>query len=90
MCYEQCQGDDYIHQLNLIFQLLGTPAADDLDWVSNEKALQYVQSLPKQAPVPFDKLFAKKPIKPNALGILCVLVRCVVISTMVFLNTFII
>jgi mitogen-activated protein kinase 1/3 len=58
-----------IHQLNLIFQLLGTPSEDDLGWVSNEKALQYVLSLPKQPAVPLDRLFAKKAVKPNPLAL---------------------
>jgi serine/threonine protein kinase len=62
-------GDDYIHQLNLIFQLLGTPSDDDLGWVTNEKALQYMLSLPKQKPVPFETLFAKKAVKPNPLAL---------------------
>jgi hypothetical protein len=29
-----------IHQLNLIFGVLGTPSDEDLGWVTNEKALQ--------------------------------------------------
>eukprot|EP00455_Lapot_gusevi_P054509 TRINITY_DN874_c0_g1_i1.p1 TRINITY_DN874_c0_g1~~TRINITY_DN874_c0_g1_i1.p1 ORF type:complete len:400 (-),score=106.06 TRINITY_DN874_c0_g1_i1:395-1594(-) len=63
-------GDDYIHQLNLIFGALGTPTDDDLDWISNEKALQYILSLPKQNPVSFERLLAteKRP-RPNPLAV---------------------
>jgi len=38
-------GDNYIHQLNLIFEALGTPDIDDLDWINNEKALKYIKNL---------------------------------------------
>jgi serine/threonine protein kinase len=38
-------------------------------WVTNEKALQYVQSLPKQKAVPLETLFVKRPTKPNPLAL---------------------
>ncbi len=39
-------GDDYKQQLNLIFNVLGTPTKEDMACISNEFALQYIQSLP--------------------------------------------
>eukprot|EP00474_Spongospora_subterranea_P001685 CRZ02143.1 hypothetical protein [Spongospora subterranea] len=52
-------GDNYIHQLNLIFGALGTPADKDLDWITNAKALQYIKNLKKKNSIPFEKLFPK-------------------------------
>jgi serine/threonine protein kinase len=53
-------GENYIHQLNLIFGALGTPTGDNLSWISNSKALQYIRSLRKKERVPFQKIY------PNA------------------------
>jgi len=53
-------GDDYIKQMNLIFATLGTPNADDMKFITNEKALEYIKSLKKQPKIPFTKIF------PNA------------------------
>ncbi|CAG9332014.1 unnamed protein product [Blepharisma stoltei] len=33
-------------QLNVIFQIIGTPSAEDLRFISDEKAIRYVQSFP--------------------------------------------
>jgi len=52
-------GDHYIHMINLIFGLLGTPTKDDLYWISNEKALQYIKKLKPTKPVKFEKHFKK-------------------------------
>jgi len=53
-------GDDYIKQMNLIFATLGTPSAEDMKFISNDKALEYIKSLKKQPKVPFSRLY------PNA------------------------
>eukprot|EP00479_Gromia_sphaerica_P013280 TRINITY_DN733_c0_g1_i4.p1 TRINITY_DN733_c0_g1~~TRINITY_DN733_c0_g1_i4.p1 ORF type:complete len:367 (+),score=83.84 TRINITY_DN733_c0_g1_i4:98-1198(+) len=52
-------GDNYIHQLNLIFGVLGTPKENDLDWITNDKALQYIQNLEPKAKVSFSHMFPK-------------------------------
>ncbi|SCU81613.1 LAFA_0C06172g1_1 [Lachancea sp. 'fantastica'] len=39
-------GKDYRHQLLLIFQVIGTPSAKDLECVRSTRALQYLRSLP--------------------------------------------
>jgi mitogen-activated protein kinase 1/3 len=44
----------------LIFGALGTPIDEDLDWVTNEKALQYIKSLDQKPKIPFSKIY------PNA------------------------
>jgi len=51
-------GDHYIHQLNLIFELLGTPRTPaDLACVSNAKALKYIQKLSPKQPKAFEQYF---------------------------------
>jgi mitogen-activated protein kinase 6 len=54
-------GKDYVHQLNLIMRVIGTPREDsELDFINNEKAKRYIKSLPATARCNFEKLF------PNA------------------------
>ena len=51
-------GDHYIHQLNLIFELIGTPrSSTDLECISNVKALKYIQKLSPKQSKNFDKYF---------------------------------
>lgn len=54
-------GDNYIHQLNLIFGALGTPSDSDLDWISNEKALQYIKSLERKPKISFSTIYPNAP-----------------------------
>mmetsp|Transcript_44325 Transcript_44325/g.86718 ORF Transcript_44325/g.86718 Transcript_44325/m.86718 type:complete len:397 (-) Transcript_44325:31-1221(-) len=53
-------GDDYIKQMNLIFGVLGTPSEDDYEFISNEKALEYIKGLKPKRKVPFSEIY------PNA------------------------
>eukprot|EP00823_Brevimastigomonas_motovehiculus_P002709 TRINITY_DN162_c0_g1_i1.p1 TRINITY_DN162_c0_g1~~TRINITY_DN162_c0_g1_i1.p1 ORF type:complete len:604 (-),score=216.54 TRINITY_DN162_c0_g1_i1:371-2182(-) len=50
-------GDDYIKQMNLIFEKLGTPTEADMKFISNEKALDYIKLLKKQPKIPFAKIY---------------------------------
>jgi len=61
-------GDDYIKQMNLIFQVLGTPSKEDMKFITNEKALEYIKSLKKKPKIPFDKYY--KDANPLALDLL--------------------
>lgn len=45
-------GRDYVHQLNLITDVLGTPSDEDLALVKSDSARRYVQSLPRKSPMP--------------------------------------
>eukprot|EP00042_Codosiga_hollandica_P047779 m.523567 g.523567 ORF g.523567 m.523567 type:complete len:362 (+) comp57525_c0_seq1:225-1310(+) len=58
-------GKNYLHQLVLILGVIGTPEPHELDCISNEKARQYVRSLPQQARVDFATLFPTTD--PNGL-----------------------
>jgi len=50
-------GKDYVHQLNLITKVIGSPSEDDLMFISSEKARRYIRSLPKHDHVDFRKLY---------------------------------
>jgi serine/threonine protein kinase len=61
-------GDDYIHQMNLIFETIGTPSGDDLQFVTNPNALQYIRGLDAREPKSFKALFPKA--NPLAIDLL--------------------
>ena len=50
-------GKDYIHQLTLILQQLGTPAEEDLGFIQSHKARAYIRSLPHQDAVSWDTMY---------------------------------
>ncbi|KAL1356860.1 hypothetical protein HN51_008840 [Arachis hypogaea] len=53
-------GKNVVHQLDLMTDLLGTPPAESISRIRNEKARRYLSSMRKKQPVPFTKKF------PNA------------------------
>ncbi|KAL2245516.1 mitogen-activated protein kinase 19 isoform X2 [Sesamum indicum] len=53
-------GKSVVHQLDLITDLLGTPSADTIAGVRNEKARKYLTEMRRKRPVPFAEKF------PNA------------------------
>lgn len=50
-------GDNYLHQLQLITEILGSPAAEDLHFVRSEAARNFMTRLPRYDGIPFAKLF---------------------------------
>ncbi|XP_061987085.1 mitogen-activated protein kinase 12-like [Populus nigra] len=50
-------GKNVVHQLELITDLLGTPSAESIARISNEKARKYLSSMRKKRPIPFSKKF---------------------------------
>lgn len=66
-------GDDYIHQLQIISDVLGTPSEQDLDFVTSDKALRFMKSQPVKPKVPFSTLYPLAPegsANPQALDLL--------------------
>lgn len=61
-------GEDYMGQLRLIADVLGTPSDDDLHFVSSEKAKKFMKGLGKKPKVSFSKLFPSAP--PDACDLL--------------------
>jgi len=50
-------GKDYIHQLNLIIQVLGSPGEEDLDFIQSQKARSYIRGRPFSPKARFDALY---------------------------------
>lgn len=63
-------GDNYIHQLDLIFGALGTPTDADLDWMTNEKACEYIKGLPRKEKIPLRKIFPRSKASEEAVDLL--------------------
>mmetsp|Transcript_20324 Transcript_20324/g.39902 ORF Transcript_20324/g.39902 Transcript_20324/m.39902 type:complete len:350 (-) Transcript_20324:430-1479(-) len=61
-------GEDYIHQLTLISDLLGKPTQEDLAFVTSEKARRFMERQPEKARVPFENLYPRA--NPNAVNLL--------------------
>ena len=61
-------GNDYIHQLKLIVKMLGKAPKDDLWFVSNPNALNFMTQLPDYKPQPLAERFPGAP--PAALELL--------------------
>lgn len=61
-------GDDYIHQLQIICDKLGTPREDELHFVTSEKAMRFMKNQPMKPAIPFNKLFPTA--KPTAIDLL--------------------
>ncbi|KAL3503056.1 hypothetical protein ACH5RR_037505 [Cinchona calisaya] len=61
-------GKSVVHQLELITDLLGTPSADTISGVRNEKARKYLTDMRRKKPVPFTEKFSN--VDPLALRLL--------------------
>ncbi|RLN30724.1 mitogen-activated protein kinase 7 [Panicum miliaceum] len=61
-------GKNVVHQLDLMTDLLGTPSADTISQIRNEKARRYLNSMRKKQPIPFSQKFPNAD--PSALKLL--------------------
>eukprot|EP00850_Spirogloea_muscicola_P012422 SM000080S22937 [mRNA] locus=s80:240271:241973:- [translate_table: standard] len=65
-------GKDYIHQLKLIINSIGSPDEDDLHFiqsvVQSQKARSYIRTLPYQPPVPLSRRYTRA--NPQALDLI--------------------
>ncbi|XP_019622345.1 PREDICTED: mitogen-activated protein kinase 1-like [Branchiostoma belcheri] len=52
-------GKHYLDQISHILGVVGSPSAEDLSWIINDKARSYLQSLPYKAKVPWNRIFPK-------------------------------
>jgi len=52
-------GKHYLDQLNHILNVVGSPSADDLTCIMNEKARCYLQALPYKPTIPWPRLYPK-------------------------------
>ena len=61
-------GKDYVHQLNLVFEVVGSPEEADIASIESAMARRYVLSLPQRKGVPLERLFPSA--SPAALDLL--------------------
>ncbi|GAB5368363.1 hypothetical protein AAMO2058_001312800 [Amorphochlora amoebiformis] len=62
-------GKDYIQQMNLIFNLIGSPRPSDTSFITNGKALQYITTqMAKRDPVPLVRIYPKA--NPQAISLM--------------------
>nr|XP_006825317.1 PREDICTED: mitogen-activated protein kinase 1-like [Saccoglossus kowalevskii] len=61
-------GKHYLDQLNHILGVLGSPSAEDLQCIINDKARGYLQSLPFKPKVPWSKLYPRADSKAFTHG----------------------
>lgn len=61
-------GKDYVHQLNLITRVLGSPTEEDLEFIDSEKAKRYMRSLPQCPRVILQRYYPQS--NPQALDLI--------------------
>lgn len=61
-------GKNYVEQLNLIIQIVGKPAPEELTWIESDKSREYVSTLPYSPPVNFAEKYPNAP--PAAVDLL--------------------
>ncbi|KAH1075607.1 hypothetical protein J1N35_027935 [Gossypium stocksii] len=61
-------GKNVVHQLDLMTDMLGTPSAESISKIRNEKARRYLSSMRRKQPVPFSHKFHN--VDPLALRLL--------------------
>ncbi|XP_062382731.1 mitogen-activated protein kinase 7 [Sardina pilchardus] len=66
-------GKHYVHQLQLILSVLGTPPESLVGMIGAERVRAYVKSLPSRAAVPLGKLYPQ--VEPSALDLLGAMLR---------------
>ncbi|KAL2077972.1 hypothetical protein ACEWY4_025657 [Coilia grayii] len=66
-------GKHYVHQLQLILSVLGTPPEGLVGMIGAERVRAYVKSLPSRSPVPLSKLYPQA--EPTALDLLGAMLR---------------
>lgn len=66
-------GQDYIEQIDMIINSVGSPTEDDLAAISNERAYAYLKKLKKRKGIPWKETFPKA--NPQALDLLQKMLR---------------
>ncbi|XP_012440317.1 mitogen-activated protein kinase 9 [Gossypium raimondii] len=61
-------GKNVVHQLDLMTDMLGTPSAESISKIRNEKARRYLSSMRRKQPVPFSHKFPN--VDPLAIRLL--------------------
>lgn len=51
-------GKNFVHQLQLIFDVIGSPQTEDVERIKNKQARKFLDSVQNKVKVPFDQLFS--------------------------------
>jgi serine/threonine protein kinase len=52
-------GHDYLHQLKIIMDVIGSPSEDSLDFITNPKAKRFILRQPKKIKVPLSSIYPR-------------------------------
>ncbi|KAL6767555.1 hypothetical protein ACKKBF_B35705 [Auxenochlorella protothecoides x Auxenochlorella symbiontica] len=66
-------GKDYVHQLNLVCKVVGTPSVEEVERVANPDARAYLRSMPYMPPIDLGSTFPAAP--PAAIDLLRAMLR---------------
>ncbi|XP_036401836.1 mitogen-activated protein kinase 7 isoform X1 [Megalops cyprinoides] len=66
-------GKHYVHQLQLILHVLGTPPESIIGAIGADRVRSYIQSLPSRGPIPLTTLYPQA--EPAALDLLAAMLR---------------
>ena len=61
-------GKDYVHQLNLIARVIGSPSEEEMEFITSDKARRYIRSLPRSPRVDFQKVYPEA--EPDAVDLI--------------------
>ena len=62
-------GKDYIHQMRLIIEVLGSPSEQDMQFITSRKARDYIRALPRSPKARFDLMYPDaNPLAIDLLG----------------------
>ncbi|KAF1315713.1 Cmgc/mapk protein kinase, partial [Globisporangium splendens] len=61
-------GHDYLHQLKIIMDVIGSPSEDSLDFITNPKAKRFILRQPKKPKVPLSSIYPRAT--PQCLDLL--------------------
>lgn len=50
-------GENYLDQIQRIISILGTPNYEDISYIGNDQALNFIRSLPRRSRQPLKNLF---------------------------------
>ena len=64
-------GKDYVHQMNLIARVIGSPTEEELHFVTSDKARRYIRSLPHSDRVDFRAVYPTQIQAPSTSSIEC-------------------
>ena len=59
-------GKDYIHQLGLITDVIGTPDDEDIDYIESEKARRYIRCIARRASASRRRRAPPRPVRARA------------------------